>query len=278
MRKHIVAHQVYKYESKLYLMDINININKAVDYFIKNSQRAQALFLATIEKPRTYDDVASIFKMIKNSFYAKEFHDIFSQTGFVKVEYFGRKPYIYALFDEPFFAYFEKCLGVAEIGLSRELASELIKDKAILKEIFNSQDFRSLWKEETLSAIDKNMLKDPFYLSFLILTSLVFLTLVYMYKERYQFDFKSAKETAVGFLLFIMKGLYRSGISFNVVLKLSDYFREDMKTLEKIKETEFYKKSIVYGEKLLKLISEKKLDLSVLHSLWKMSKEEFVFG
>ena len=250
-----------------------MDVNEAVDYFIKNAQRAQAVFLASIERPRLYDEISMVFGMPKATFYNKDFHEIFSQTGFVKVEYFGRTPYIYAVFEEPFFVYFEKTSLISPPGLGKDIFIELFKDKPVLKEIFDSREFRNFWNVKTLQTLDRNYLKDPAYTALLFHVFIQFFTTLYAVREEFKLSFKEAKEKAYVSIVFLLN-VYNYPISRKFLERAEEYLTENMKVFEKIKETHFFKKSLDVAIKVNELVKGGKITLLELFNLWKKSPEE----
>jgi len=229
-----------------------MNVDEIVDFLYRNSQRAQAVILAGIQKPRSYDEISTIFGIPKNSFYNKDFNNKIIETGLVEVKYFGRTPYLYTVFDEPFFLYFEKISMIGTKGLANYLASLITKDKHIFKQIFDSKDFRGFWDDDVLKSINKNLLRDPATTVVLIYTFLNFIALVYAFIDNFKFSFDESKNKAYGFLTFY-NSLFNLTIPSLISLPLLNYLREDMKDLEKIRETEFFKKSL---ELLLKITQE----------------------
>jgi hypothetical protein len=250
-----------------------MDVDKIVDFLFRNSQRAQAVILAGIRQPRSYDEISTIFGIPKNSFYNKDFNNKIIESGLVEVKYFGRKPYLYTVFDEPFFAYFEKISMIGTKGLANYLASLITKDKHIFKQIFDSQDFRGFWDDNVLKLIDKNLLRDPGTTVVLIYTFLNFVTLVYAFMDTFKFDFDESKNKAYGFLVFY-NSMSNLIISTLISLPLLNYLRRDMKDFEKIRETEFFKKSLESGKQALEMIKQGKISVSDLSKLYNLKPED----
>jgi len=253
-----------------------MNVDEVVDFLYRNSQRAQAVILACIQKPRSYDEISTIFEIPKNSFYNKDFNKKIIETGLVEVNYFGRTPYLYTIFDEPFFVYFEKISMIGTKGLANYLASLISKDKHIFKQIFDSKDFRGFWDDNALKLINKNLLKDPGTTVVLIYSFINFATLVYAFMDNFKFDFDESKNKAYGFLAFY-NTITNSAIPTLISLPLLNYLRKDMKDLEKIRETEFFKKSLESGKRALEMIKEGKINIADLSKIYELKPEDFGF-
>jgi len=250
-----------------------MDVNEAVNYFIRNAQRAQAVFLASIERPRLYDEISAIFGMPKNTFYNKEFHEKFSQTGFVRVEYFGRTPYTYAIFDDPFFVYMEKTLTLKAKGIPLELSNSFISDRIVFKEIFDSQEFRRFWDIKTLQILDKNLLRDPAYTTFLFQIFIQFIATLYGLKDEMKLRFSEAKDKAYGVLIFL-SSIYSFPSYIDFLNRVSTYLTEDMKVFEKIRRTKFYKITIQWSRKVTKLFKGGRITFQEFINLWKMKPED----
>jgi hypothetical protein len=250
-----------------------MNVDEIVNFVYKNSQRAQAVILAGIQKPRSYDEISTIFGIPKNSFYNKDFNNKIIETGLVEVKYFGRTPYLYTIFDEPFFAYFEKISMIGTKGLANYLASLITKDKHIFKQIFDSQDFRGFWDDNVLKLIDKNLLRDPATTVVLIYTFLNFVSLVYAFMDIFKFDFDESKNKTYGFLAFY-NTITNLTIPTLISFPLLNYLRKDMKDLEKIRETEFFKKNLELGKQALEMTRQGKMNISDLLKVYQLKPED----
>jgi len=143
-------------------------------------------------------------------------------------------------------------------GLANYLASLITKDKHIFKQIFDSKDFRGFWDDSVLKSINKNLLRDPATTVVLIYTFLNFVTLVYAFMDTFKFDFDEAKNKAYGFLAFY-NSMTNLTIPTLISMPLLNYLRKDMKDLEKIQETEFFKKSLESGKQVLEMIKQGKM-------------------
>ena len=250
-----------------------MNVDEIVDFLYRNSQRAQAVILAGIQKPRSYDEISTIFGIPKNSFYNKDFNNKIIETGLVEIKYFGRTPYLYTVFDEPFFVYFEKISMIGTKGLANYLASLITKDKHIFKQIFDSKDFRGFWDDSVLKSINKNLLRDPGTTVVLIYTFLNFVTLVYAFMDTFKFDFNESKNKAYGFLAFY-NSMSNLTIPTLISMPLLNYLRKDMKDFEKIRETEFFKKSLESGKQALEMIKQGKMNISDLSKVYELKPED----
>jgi hypothetical protein len=262
-------HQFYKHRKQTDIM----NVDEIVNFLYKNSQRAQAVILAGIQKPRSYDEISTIFGIPKNSFYNKDFNNKIIETGLVEVKYFGRTPYLFTVFDEPFFAYFEKISMIGTKGLANYLASLITKDKHIFKQIFDSKDFRGFWNDNVLKLIDKNLLRDPATTVVLIYTFLNFVSLLYAFMDTFKFDFDESKNKAYVFLAFY-NSMSNLTIPTLISFPLLNYLTKDMKDLEKIRETEFFKKSLESGKQALEMIKQGKMSISDLSKVYELKPED----
>jgi hypothetical protein len=250
-----------------------MDVDKVVDFLFRNPQRTQAVILAGIQKPRSYDEISTIFGIPKNSFYNKDFNNKIIETGLVEVKYFGRTPYLYTIFDEPFFAYFDIVSMIGTKGLANYLASLIVKDKHIFKQIFDSKDFRGFWDDNVLKSIDKNFLRNPGTTVVLIYTFLNFIVLVYVFMDTFKLDFDESKNKAYGFLVFY-NSMSNLTIPTLISLPLLNYLRKDMKDLEKIRETEFFKKSLESGKQALEMIKQGKMSISDLSKVYQLKPED----
>jgi hypothetical protein len=251
-----------------------MNVDEIVDFLYRNSQRAQAVILAGIQKPRSYDEISTIFKIPKNSFYNKDFNNKIIETGLVEIKYFGRTPYLFTVFDEPFFVYFEKISMIGAKGLTNYLTSLISRDKHIFKQIFDSKDFRGFWDEQTLSLIDKNLLRDPATTVVLIYTFINFTAMTYGFIDKLKIGFDEAKSKAFGVLVF-HNSIYNLTVSNLISIPLLNYLKEEMKDLKKILETEFFKKSFEIGTQVSELLKQGKMSINDLLTLWKFKPEDF---
>lgn len=218
------------------------------NYFFLHPERAQMLFLSCLEKPRSLEEVSIIYKVPTTLFYRKNFLTDVVERGIFKLEYIGRKPYLYSLFTDEFKDYFEVSLSM--LPTSRELINAFLEDKNLLLPFFDSPYFRSLWKEEVLKTLSKHHFKEPLLLTSLFSSTILVLVNVIVGVEKYALPFDVAKTTlltgksylitnkafpfnvSLGFIETIVKNLNEKDYLHFVVLKEGKVYKFSVKILE----------------------------------------------
>jgi len=218
------------------------------NYFFLHPERTQMLFLSCLEKPRSLEEVSIIYKVPTTLFYRKNFLTDVVERGIFKLDYMGRKPYLYSLISDEFKHYFEVSLTM--LPTSRELINAFLEDKNLLLPFFDSPYFRSLWKEEVLKTLSKHHFKEPLLLTSLFSSAILMLVNVVVGVEKYNLPFDVAKtalltgksylitnkafpfNVSLGFIETIVKNLNEKDYLHFVVLKEGKVYKFSVKILE----------------------------------------------
>jgi hypothetical protein len=208
------------------------------NYFFLHPERTQMLFLSCLEKPRSLEEVSIIYKVPTTLFYRKNFLTDVVERGIFKLDYIGRKPFLYSLFTEEFKSYFETSLKMVQI--SKEIYDTFVKDEKILIPFFDSSAFRGLWKEEVLRTLNKNHFKEPLLITSLFTSAITLLVSTVLGVEKYKIPFNESKN------------FFQLGKAFlslpNVPLLFAD------KIIEAMNEKEYPHYLILKGTNLYKLV------------------------
>jgi hypothetical protein len=210
-----------------------------------------------LEKPRSLEEVSIIYKVPTTLFYRKNFLTDVVERGIFKLDYIGRKPFLYSLFTEEFKSYFETSLKMVQI--SREIYDTFVKDEKILIPFFDSSAFRGLWKEEVLRTLNKNHFKDPLLITSLFTSAITLLVSIVLSVEKYEIPFNESKN----FYKFGKAFLSSTNMPPNVPLLFVDKIIEVMDEKEYphfliLKETNLYKllekTAVTYLDDFLKFV------------------------
>jgi len=199
------------------------------------------LFLSCLEKPRSIEEVSILYKVPTTLFYRKNFLNEVVEKGIFKLEYVGRKPFLYSLFTEEFKNYFQ--ISLTMLPTSRDLIDSFLDDINVLITFFDTTYFRGFWKEDVLRTLNKHHFKDPLLLTSLFSTTVALLTMIVLAVEKYKLPFEVAKTTlqtgksflltkkafpfnvSIGFAETIIKNLSRDDYIHCVLLKDTKVYR-----------------------------------------------------
>jgi hypothetical protein len=242
------------------------------NYFFLHPERTQMLFLSCLEKPRSLEEVSIIYKVPTTLFYRKNFLTDVVERGIFKLDYIGRKPYLYSLISDEFKGYFEVSLTM--LPTSRELINAFLEDKNLLLPFFDSPYFRSLWKEEVLKTLSKHHFKEPLLLTSLFSSTILMLVNVVVGVEKYNLPFDVAKTALLTGTSYLITN---KALPFNVSLA---FFETIVKNLNEkdyphfivLKEGKVYKFSVKILEDFLNSFNK-----SFLESLTKVFKKHQIF-
>jgi hypothetical protein len=214
------------------------SLNDGSNIFLENPERATVLFLACIEKPRSITDVAKMFGLTYTVFYANSLFDRMLNKKVLKTEKKGLRLLCYSIFSDEFWNYWN--LALEKSGMNPIMLEIFKKDEDILKQIFDSQEFRSLWSEDVLLTIKKDNFKDPMFLAGALGSVLGALVVLKFTLEKSK-DFQKAKNF-VKMLYHQIWPIFMMSTPTQTLEKILDNLTEEkFKVLEKlIAKTKYY--------------------------------------
>jgi len=205
---------------------------------LQNPERAGLLFLGCLSKPRTISDVSKIFMVVYSVFQGRGFLKKIIKKGIVKTEKKGLRLLCYSIFSDEFWNYWN--LALEKSRMNPIMLEIFKKDEEIFKQIFDSQEFRSLWSEDVLLTIKKDSFKDPMFLAEVLGSVLGALVVLKFALEKFK-DFQKAKNF-VKMLYHQIWPIFMMSMPTRTLEKILDNLTEEkFKVLEKlIVKTKYY--------------------------------------
>jgi len=208
--------------------------------FITSPERVASLFIYCLERPKKFSDFSMFFKIQTSLYYKNNFLDTLVSKGIFRLEYIGRKVYLYSLFGDEFREYYKQMIQISP--MFKEARNALLKDADALIKFFDSDLFRDFWTEDLLKHFTRENFKKPDFLLGAFLAYLSYpITIFFLSEGGKEMDFESAKLLVSSNLYFTMKS-FGSSLPPEFFVSLEKYFTKER--LEKaliLKETEYYK-------------------------------------
>jgi len=239
--------------------------------FITSPERVQSLFIYCLEKPKTLTDFSIIFKLQPSLYYRNNFLETLVSRGVFRLEYIGRKPYLYSLFGDEFREYYRQILQISP--MPREFRTAFLEDEDKMISFFDSELFREFWKDDVVKLFTKNDFKKPDFLLARFINFISYpLSIHGVLTLKKNLDFESIKPLVASQLYFILK---QFGITIHpeFFIYLENYFtKERFEKTTFLKETELYKVNIkitkpfldkalsIFGKSLAKFIKDLKIE------------------
>jgi hypothetical protein len=217
-----------------------------LELFLKNPKRTHSFFLATIEKPRTINEIAEIWKVSNSTWYVDELNKKMLEAGLVVIVGFkGERPLYYARMEGflNFLLIAHRKTGQLELpSIALDVLDSVIASVEEIRAFFETKTFRNFWNEDTLKSIPYHLFSDYTFLLNLFLCFLTFSFLVLEFLEM-GLEFEKAKNSALGtFLIFDASSKEIFPKAQNILsMKIFFYLKKDM-----VKDMEILKKSSVW--------------------------------
>ena len=229
---------------------------KNQNLFITSPERVQSLFLFCLERPKSLIDFSSFYRIQPSLYYRSNFLESLVERGIFRLEYIGRKPYLYSLFGEEFRNYYKQILQISD--LKKEYITALLNDEEVLIKFYDSDLFRNFWKEDVLRVFDKNEFKKPsflfsLFLMFISYSILLLLVIDEVNKRGVKLNLESIKLLTSAQLHFFLAS-FAISVSYAFFAYLNRYFTDDiLKKMTFIKNTEYYKVIAEFSKEIPKI-------------------------